>query len=168
MLNVVVGMAVVWGTFSGRFAMKKDDFLSEFREIILLENYNQARDAVLLHLSKQVERKNKIEAQLAAATEKGMTSAAHDKEVSRLQWQLTAETHSIMSLLALIEASETALTVFRDKMLETLEMDVTKLEENRALHSRYQQLKSAWIESMQETHAAMTERNHLLFKINGI
>jgi hypothetical protein len=146
----------------------KDDFVNEFRGVILLENFNQAKMTAMNHLEQRLKYKNKLEAQLEATIEKAMDNTNYDKEISRLRWQITNETSGIMAVVELIEASETALEVFRDKMLETLEMDVKKMEELRAVKSHYEFTRTAWLSSMNDVIVATEQRNELLFKIHGI
>jgi hypothetical protein len=148
--------------------MSKENFLSDFREIILLQNYNAARDALLVWLQKKVQYKSKLERDLSAAQELGMDNNRHDKEIGKLNWQIANETQSIELIVAMMEASETALVVFRDKMLETLEMDVKAVELSKRMAKQVEAYKQEMILSMRETVEAMEERNKLLFKLNGL
>ncbi|WP_028521995.1 hypothetical protein [Runella limosa] len=123
--------------------MIKDDFLAEYREIILLENFDQARNDVMYWLRKQVEYQEKLQGKLDQAREKAFDNPAMLDEVKRLTWQVDNHQHGLAIIVAFLEASETALEVFREKMLSTIEMDSLKLN----MLGFYQK---AWLESMEE------------------
>lgn len=123
--------------------MNKDDFLSEYREIILLENFDQARNDVMQWLRKQVEYQEKLQAKLDEARKKAFDHPAMNNEVNRLAWQVGTQQQGLAIIVAFIEASEMALEVFRDKMLSTIEMDSLKM-------NMLDFYRKAWLESMEE------------------
>ena len=135
--------------------MKKDDFLAEFKGIILLENFEQARNDVMQWLRKQVEYQEKLQAKLDDARAKAFDNPAMKNEVQRLSWQVGNHEQGLAIIVAFIEASEMALEVFREKMLSTIEMDSLKM-------NMLDFYRKAWQESMNEVYDLVKARQKLL------
>jgi hypothetical protein len=135
--------------------MKKDDFLAEFKGIILLENFQQARNDVMQWLRKQVEYQEKLQAKLDDARAKAFDNPAMKNDVQRLSWQVGNHEQGLAIIVAFIEASEMALEVFREKMLATIEMDSLKI-------NQLDFYRKAWQESMNEVYDLVKARQKLL------
>lgn len=135
--------------------MTKDDFLTEYREIILLENFNQARNDVMDWLRQQVEYQEKLQTKLDDVRVKAFDTPALQNEVKRLAWQVEKHQHGLAIIVAFIDASEMALEVFREKMLSTIEMDSLKM-------NMLDFYRKAWQESMNEVYDLVKARQKLL------
>lgn len=135
--------------------MNKDDFLTEYREIILLENFNQARNDVMDWLRQQVEYQEKLQTKLDDVRVKAFDTPALQNEVKRLAWQVEKHQHGLAIIVAFIDASEMALEVFREKMISVLEMDTLKM-------NMLDFFKKAWLESTTEVYDLIKARQKLL------